>query len=502
MKLRNITADLLVLLLALGTTACAAPAEHTTTGYTDVSPGDWFYDAVTYCQAQGLMAGTSPTHFDPQGSMTRAMLSTALYRQAGSPAVNGSAPFTDTDGESWYASAVLWAYQQGIITGYTPTRFGPDNPVTREQLVTILHRQAGSPTASNGIPFADQDRIAPYAVNAVAWARERGTVSGKEGNRFVPQGTATRAEVATILRNHANSETPEPSPDSPRVLIAYFSCTNNTANIAQHIQSALPGATLFQLTPAQPYTADDLNYSNDSCRANREQQDPAARPALSGRVDGMETYDVVFLGYPIWWGQPPKIIYSFLESYDFHGKTVIPFCTSGSSGYSDAGIRDIPQGADWHSGQRFSGGATQGAVQAWVDGLALPSTPDNPPTGEERDTVTLTANGTSWTATLVENSSTAALKERLGQGPLTIAMHDYGSMEKVGPLGFQLPTNDQPTDTQAGDLILYQGNQLALYYGTNHWNFTRLGKLDGVSREALLEVLGHGDVEITLDLGA
>lgn len=461
MKRKKITALFLALLLGLSATACAAPAEPAAdsgSGYTDVTPGDWFYGAVTYCQAQGLMTGTSPTRFDPQGSMTRAMLSTALYRQAGSPAVSGGTGFTDTDGESWYAGAVLWAYQQGLITGYSPTRFGPDDPVTREQLVTILYRQAGRPDAGSNAPFADQDRIAAYAVDAVSWARARGIVSGKGGNRFDPQGTATRAEVAAILQNHANSETPDPgpTPGGGKVLIAYFSCTNHTAGIARHIHSALPDATLYQITPAQPYTADDLNYSNDSCRANREQQDPTARPALSGTVENMAQYDVVFLGYPIWWGQPPKIVYTFLESYDFSGKTVIPFCTSGSSGYSDAGIRDIPQGADWRTGQRFSGSAAQSSVQAWVEGLNLPAAPEEtPPAQEEDNTMTIEANGSRWTAALVENSSTAALKERLRQGPLTVSMHDYGNMEKVGPLGFDLPTNDTPTDTQAGDLILY-----------------------------------------------
>lgn len=118
------------------------------------------------------------------------------------------------------------------------------------------------------------------------------------------------------------------------------------------------------------------------------------------------------------------------------------------------------------------------------------------------DTIRLTVNGRSFTATLIKNSSTEALKQRLAQGDIRIRMNDYGNMEKVGSLGFSLPRNDRQTTTGPGDLILYQGNSLVIYYDTNSWNFTRLGHVDGVStREEMLKLLGGtGEITLTISL--
>ena len=132
-------------------------------------------------------------------------------------------------------------------------------------------------------------------------------------------------------------------------------------------------ADLYEIVPEEPYTREDLNYSNSDCRANREQNDPDARPAISGTLENPEDYDVVFLGYPIWWGQAPKIIHTFLESYDFAGVTIVPFCTSGSSGIggSLSDIQALAPDANWLSGQRFEAGADQEEVARWVEGLEL-----------------------------------------------------------------------------------------------------------------------------------
>ncbi|MCD7859876.1 MAG: hypothetical protein LUH51_06875 [Firmicutes bacterium] len=112
----------------------------------------------------------------------------------------------------------------------------------------------------------------------------------------------------------------------------------------------------------------------------------------------------------------------------------------------------------------------------------------------------LTVNGTALTAVMEENSSVSALLELLADGPLTIKMQDYGDMEKVGSLGTDLPRNDRQTSTEAGDLILYQGNSFVIYYDTNSWSFTRLGKIQGITAGALRELLGDGDVTVTLSL--
>ena len=174
----------------------------------------------------------------------------------------------------------------------------------------------------------------------------------------------------------ASPESPEPSQsteaatdDAARVLVACFSATGNTRPLAQAISDSL-GADLYEIVPETPYTEADLDYNTD-CRANQEQNDDAARPAISGSVENMGDYDVIFLGYPIWWGKAPKIIHTFLESYDFTGKTIVPFCTSASSGYNDSTITPLAEGARWVTGSRFSAGTSQDAMVEWVNSLGL-----------------------------------------------------------------------------------------------------------------------------------
>ena len=199
-------------------------------------------------------------------------------------------------------------------------------------------------------------------------------MNGVGDNRFLPAGTATRAQVAAILMRYTQSqEESAPEPEGGRdVLVAYFSATGNTENIAEHLETAL-NADLYEIVPEVPYTDEDLNYSNSDCRSNQEQNDSAARPAISGGVENMGDYEVIFLGYPIWWGDAPKIISSFLESYDFAGKTIVPFCTSGSSsiGESAEALRALASDAVWLDGQRFSGNDTLETVEQWLDSLGL-----------------------------------------------------------------------------------------------------------------------------------
>ena len=310
--------------------------------------------------------------------MTRAMLAVVLYRMAGSPAVSGSDSFTDTADGTWYANAVLWASGEGVMSGYGGGLFGTNDPVNREQIAAILWRYAGSPAAFGvAVPYADEASISAYAVSAAAWARENGLINGIDGNRFAPKSNATRAQVATVLMNYLSGRQPAPAPapnEEPRVLVAYFSATGNTENIAGHLEAVLD-TDLYEIVPQNPYPSADLNYNNSDSRASREQNDADARPAISGSVDNMEDYDVVFLGYPIWWGQAPKIVYTFLENYNFEGKTIVPFCTSGSSGIgsSATNMHDLAPDANWLSGQRFSGSADSSAIESWVDGLALPA---------------------------------------------------------------------------------------------------------------------------------
>ena len=154
--------------------------------------------------------------------------------------------------------------------------------------------------------------------------------------------------------------------------MAYFSATGNTEGVAEHLQAILD-ADLYEIVPAEPYSDDDLNYNVSDCRANREQNDPDARPAVDGTVENMDGYDVIFLGYPIWWGEAPRIISTFLESYDLTGKTIVPFCTSASSGMggSAENLATLAADAAWLEGARFNPGASQEEVAAWVGGLEL-----------------------------------------------------------------------------------------------------------------------------------
>lgn len=143
-----------------------------------------------------------------------------------------------------------------------------------------------------------------------------------------------------------------------KVLIVYFSATGTTKGVATTIHSQIE-SDIYEIVPMEPYTSEDLNYSNSSCRANQEQNDPDARPEIDGSVENIEEYDTIFLGYPIWWGQAPKIIYTFLESYDFGfaGVTIIPFCTSGGSsiGTSATNLHASAPQANWKTGTRITG---------------------------------------------------------------------------------------------------------------------------------------------------
>lgn len=248
------------------------------------------------------------------------------------------------------------------------------------------------------------------------------------------------------------------------VLVAYFSATGNTRGIALHLQNILD-ADLYEIVPEAPYTDEDLNYSNDGCRANQEQNDPDARPAIAGAPEHVEGYDVVFLGYPIWWGQAPKILYTFLESCDFGNATIVPFCTSGSSGIgsSAANLHALAPDALWLPGQRFSSIASEATVASWVEGLNLPESSGD--TEDAQTQLRLTFDGSEAIVALEDNGTT---RDFLTMLPATLTFADYAGSEKISYLTRELSTADAPAsyDPQVGDVTLYApwGN-LAIFYG-------------------------------------
>ena len=307
------------------------------------------------------------------------------------------------------------------------------------------------------------------------------------------------------------SGTPAPSseavqtPSRNNVLVAYFSCTGNTRSLAEYAADTM-NAALYEIQPETPYTAADLNYRNRSSRSIVEQNDNAARPAISGTVENMDEYDVVFLGYPIWNGQAPRIISTFLESHDFSGKTIIPFCTSGSSGIgsSAANLHGLADSAVWLPGMRFPVGASKDDIAAWINSLDFQAGNAAEKAGEEGgENIMYLQIGTgnkAFSVALADNPAAEALKELLAENPITINMSDYGGFEKVGGLGTNLPRNDASVTTEPGDLVLYQGNQLVIFYGQNAWSYTRLGKISDVTQDELKKALGGGNVTVTLSL--
>ena len=343
-------------LLSIG--ACASAQTNASQGFADVPPDAWYAEAVNYVKANNLMNGNTETQFNPEQSLTRAMLATVLWRQAGKPEVNFQLQFTDLAAGQWYTEAIRWAAGEGLVNGYGEGLFGPEDIITQEQLNLIINRYTEQPATRN--------------------------IPGFAGDRQ----PATRAQVAAALLNLAGikeagtMEKESEQYKQNRVLVAYFSATGTTKPLAEYAADIL-GADIYEIVPTQPYTAADLAYYTNG-RADREQNDSNARPSINGKVANMADYDVVFIGYPIWHGQAPRIISTFLESYDFSGKTIVPFCTSHSSGIgsSASSLHALAGNANWLAGQRFAGGTTRNAIENWIASLNLPKAEQATPAAE------------------------------------------------------------------------------------------------------------------------
>lgn len=157
-----------------------------------------------------------------------------------------------------------------------------------------------------------------------------------------------------------------------KILVAYFSAGGETARLAKTIADAA-GGDLFEIKPQLPYAAADLDWTDSRSRSTIEMNDEACRPAIADRVENMMQYDTVFIGFPIWWYQAPRIIEAFLESYDFAGKILVPFATSGSSGMgkTDSILKAVCPTAEWLPGKRMRSSESPSAVQKWIDELGI-----------------------------------------------------------------------------------------------------------------------------------
>ena len=154
------------------------------------------------------------------------------------------------------------------------------------------------------------------------------------------------------------------------VLVVYFSATGTTKGVAEKIAS-LTGADLYEIKAAQEYTAEDLDWNDSDSRTTHEQNDPAVRPEIGSDPVSLEGYSTIYIGFPIWWGEEPRIMDTFVESYDFDGITMIPFCTSSSSGIGMSGknLESNAGSGKWLDGQRFSGSVSEDELQTWIEGL-------------------------------------------------------------------------------------------------------------------------------------
>ena len=213
-----------------------------------------------------------------------------------------------------------------------------------------------------------------------------GNSSSSQASSSAPESSgaeSSASESSSEASSEISSEAPSSSEVSSQaqdtgsgssVLVVYYSATGNTAEVAQYIADAT-GGDLFEIQPVEPYTDDDLNWTDENSRVSQEHADESLRDVelVADTVDNWDQYDTVFIGYPIWWGIAAWPVDGFVEANDFSDKTVIPFCTSSSSGLGESGqlLADMAGTGDWQEGQRFRSGASQEDVQSWIEELGL-----------------------------------------------------------------------------------------------------------------------------------
>ena len=187
----------------------------------------------------------------------------------------------------------------------------------------------------------------------------------------VPEAEEPAEETSVEAESETETETTEPAPAvHSDVLVVYFSATGTTKGVAERI-AAVTGGDLYEILAAEPYSDDDLNYNDRDSRSAKEQNDKNVRPEIGSEDISLEGYTTLYLGFPIWWGEEPRILDTFVEKYSFEGITVIPFCTSASSGIGRSGpnMEALAGSGTWLDGERFSGSVSEEDLRAWIDSL-------------------------------------------------------------------------------------------------------------------------------------
>ena len=214
---------------------------------------------------------------------------------------------------------------------------------------------------------------------AAVMALSLAACGGNDSSADDQNANQTQEEAAPPADTAENAAAPESSGDGAEaadgnVLVVYYSASGNTETAANYIAQAT-GGDIFEITPAEPYTSDDLNWTDENSRVSREHEDESLRDVelTTTEVENWDSYDTVFIGYPIWWGIAAWPVDGFVEANDFSGKTVIPFCTSSSSGLGQSGelLAQLAGTGDWQEGQRFRSSASQEDINEWVDSLGL-----------------------------------------------------------------------------------------------------------------------------------
>ena len=273
-----------------------------------------------------------------------------------------------------------------------------------------------------------------------------------------------------------------------RVLVAYFSFTNNTKGFAQRL-GALSGGNLYEITPTEAYGADNNNYYDTGTRAYKEQYGPvSARPSIVTDLASVDEYDVLLLGFPIWYGKAPRVVFSFLDTYDFSSKKVIPFITSGSSGISSAQseLESTYPAISWLSGSRLDE-MSDSALTTWLQSYGIG-------TQEASAGIKVTIGHTTFAGKPADNPSAKAFEALL---PLTLSMTELNGNEKYHYLSSSLPSSPAcPGIIEKGDLWLYGDKCVVLFYDSfsTVYSYTRLGKLTNPA--GLETVVGAGSINV------
>ena len=274
-------------------------------------------------------------------------------------------------------------------------------------------------------------------------------------------------------------------------LVLYFSATNNTEQIAKYI-SEITSSDILEIIPKDVYTNEDLDYNNNNSRANREQNDKNARPEISNKLD-LENYDVIYLGYPIWWEEEPRIILTLLDNYNLENKTIIPFCTSGGSGIelSVNNIRNYNNKLNVLDGKRFSSNSSKEEVITWINSLNINNNSNS-------KSAKLLIDNKEYSITLEDNETVDALINNI---PLGLSMSNLNGNEFYSYLEFTLPTNSyNPGKINKGDIYLYGNNCLVIFYESfnTSYSYTKIGKLDNI--EVLDNIKDKNNIIVSLEI--